>query len=224
MSRLHPVRFVLVVVVAAILGVAPGSVRETSAQVTTEAGLTLGLNLATLHPDAGPDLDLRTAFTGGVVLTVTPTGLPIALQPELLFMQKGMSIEGEDAEVRYGAAYVELPVLLRVDAPSIGPVTPHVLGGGFGGIKVFERQSVGGLGANLPLRRDGTYFERVDAGLVVGLGATLGVGPGRLGLTARYSHGLVDVAQDVTDPVFDSTPFPADAQTRTFTFLVRFGL
>lgn len=219
-----PLRVACVAVCLVVTLVAGAAPRNASAQIETDVGVTLGLNLATIRTDAPSAPNLRTGFMGGLVLQVRPRGVPVHLQPELLFVQKGTALDRGDGEIRFGASYIELPLLLQADAPSIGPVTPHVVGGGFGGVKVAERQSVGGLGGNLPLQTDESYFERFDAGLVGGLGGTLGLGDSRLTFTARYAYGLVDVAQDDTRDLFDELSFPTDARTSTWFFLLRFGL
>lgn len=192
-------------------------------------GVTLGLNQATLHAsDAPVDPSGRVAFSGGVVVRVWERG-PVSLRPELLLSQKGAVLDSDSGPgIQYGAGYIELPVLLNAEAPSLGPVTPYGLAGGFGGAKVFERQQPSGTDVNIAFDTGASFFRRFDAGVVAGIGGHIRVGEQRLNLLVRHSWGLVDVASppnSLDDPLFsDTPPFPSSATTRTWSLLLRLGL
>jgi hypothetical protein len=191
-------------------------------QESPRFGLALGLNLATLDTP-GADANVRALFSGGGVAHLGLVG-PLSVQGELLFDQKGAAVEENGDVIRYGAGYVDLPLLLRVDGPELGAVTLYGLAGGFGGVKVFEQQRAGG-DLSLPLPDPGTsFFTRTNAGLTGGIGGVLSIGGGRgLNLVVRYSHGLVDVARAPDEPPF-SVPFPAEARTRTVSIMLHLGL
>ncbi len=170
------------------------------------------------------DLGVRPSYAIGVVLR-RPLYGPVALQTELLLNQKGAAIQADGGgAIRYGAGYLDLPLLLHVTGPSLPSVTLHAEAGGFGGVKLFEQQRPGGGGLNFPLRTNTTFFNRFDAGGVVGVGATLTVGERRLNVTARHARGVVDVAQDLNEQPLPAAPFPKKAQTRTWSLMVRLGL
>ncbi len=218
-----PLRLSCVLLLALLFAVP----RPTAAQfsdLTVQWGATLGFNLASLQSDE-VDVSTRTAFSGGIVAQVTLPG-PVSVQPELLFTQKGGAVDTREGsgEVRYGANYIELPVAVRLEGPRLQAVRPHLLAGGFGGLKIFERQTAGGGEIRFPIDTETSFFQRTNAGVLVGLGATLSFGEGRLGLEVRYARGLVDVGQDLGTQDFPLAPFPRDARTETWLFLVRFGL
>jgi hypothetical protein len=199
--------------------VAPASA---PAQERPQFGLALGLNLATLEAPAA-EAGFRQLFTGGVVARTGLVGR-LSVQGGLAFAQKGAAVEDGGETIRYGAGYVDLPLQLRVRGPQLGPVRLYGLAGGFGGVKVFERQRAGG-DLSLPLPDTGTsFFRRTIAGVLGGLGGTIAIGGGRgLNLLVRYSHGLVDVARPVDEQPF-SVPFPPEARTRTVSVLLLLGL
>jgi hypothetical protein len=192
-------------------------------QGSPQFGVTLGLNVATL--EAPGNLSSRGMVAGGVVMQMAVAG-PLSVQPQLLFSQKGTIVQGQQgASIRYGAGYVDLPVLLRFQLPTLGPVTPYGLAGGFGGVKMFEQQRAGGdFSLSLP-DRGVTFFRRTNAGVTGGLGGTVTFGRDRrLNLAVRYEHGMVDVARSVEEQPYQAAPFPSTAETRTWAIMLRFGM
>lgn len=211
-------RFVGILLASALL---MGAVPPAQGQETPQVGLALGLNVTTL--EAPGNLGMRQMATGGVVARMGIAG-PVSVESQLLLSQKGATVR-EPSSIRYGAGYVDLPLLLRVDGPSIGPVTLYGMGGGFGGVKVFEQQRAGG-DLSLPLPNTGTsFFRRTNAGITGGIGGTFSIGQGRrLNLAVRYEHGLTDVARSIAEQPYDRAPFPSEARTRTWSIMLRFGV
>jgi hypothetical protein len=166
---------------------------------------------------------------GGVVFRWGLIG-PLSVQPQLLYSQKGATVtgtadDGSEASVRYGAGYVHLPLLLRVDGPSIEGVTPYVVAGGFGSVKVFEQQRAGGEVSFALPDSEISFFRRTNAGPTGGLGGTIPVGDGRrLNVVVRYEHGLVDVARSVPEQPYAPASFPSTGKTRTWAIMLRFGI
>lgn len=191
-------------------------------QPSPDFGFTLGVNIATLK--APGDVGLRQMAAGGVLAQLAVTG-PLSLQSQLLLNQKGAQVGGEDGSIRYGVGYIDVPLLVRVELPSLGPVTPHGLAGGFGGVKIFEQQRAGG-DLSLSLPDTGTsFFRRTNGGIMGGVSGVVRFGNGRrLNLAVRYEHGLVNVARSVTEQPYDSAPFPSTAQTRTWSIMLQFGV
>ena len=185
-------------------------------------GATFGLNLATLRVSTA-DVGVRQLFSGGLVAQMDVGG-PFAVQSQLLFSQKGaVLIDGENA-IRYGASYVDLPLQLRVQGPSLGSVTLHGLVGGFGGLKAFESQRAGRSGLSLSLDTGTSFFRRTNAGLMGGLGGEIPIGTDRrLRLVVQYAQGLTNVARTVEEQPL-SVPFPSEAYTRTVSVMLRLGL
>lgn len=199
------------------------------AQERPEIGFGLGLNVATLDaPDA--DVGVRQLFAAGLVAQMGLAG-PLSVQSQLLFDQKGAVVRGEVEALRYAAAYIDLPVLLRLKGPSLGSVDPYLLAGGFGGVKIFEQQRGGSSGRSLPLETSTSFFKRTNAGLTGGVAGTIRLrGDRRLNVAVRYSQGLTNVSRDIDEHPFTApdgrkiAPFPEEATTRTVSVMVRFGL
>lgn len=191
-------------------------------QSSPDFGFTLGVNVATL--EAPGDVGLRQMAAGGLVAQLPVTD-PLSIQSQLLLNQKGAEVGGEGGSIRYGAGYIDVPLLVRVELPSFGPVTPHGLAGGFGGVKIFEQQRAGGE-LSLSLPDTGTsFFRRTNGGLTGGVSGVISLGDGRrLNLAVRYEHGLVDVARSVPEQPYESVPFPSTAQTRTWSIMLKFGV
>lgn len=200
---------------------APASAQDRSPQF----GFTIGLNLATLEAPTA-DVGTRQLLAGGLVAQMDVVGA-LSVEGQLRLAQKGAVVREDTDAIRYGVTYVDLPLLLRVEGPSLGSVTLYGRAGGFGGVKVFETQRAGSRGLSLPLEdlgTDASVFRRTNAGVRGGLGAKIAIGRGRrLNLAAQYSHGLIDVAQSIDDHPF-SVPFPSEAYTRTVSIMLRFGL
>ena len=205
--------------IGALLMAAP----SVQGQPSPQFGITLGLNATTLE---GPgNLGTRTMATGGIVMQVPISG-PLSVQPQLLLSQKGTLVQSQQGgSIRYGAGYIDLPVLLRFQLPMLGPVTPYGLAGGVGGIKIFEQQRAGG-DFSLPLPNDGaSFFRRTNAGLTGGLGGTFKFGRDRrINLAVRYEHGMVDVARSIDRQPYEQAPFPTTAETRTWSIMLRLGV
>lgn len=214
-------RLVCVGLVAGLALIQPLSVQG---QTSPDFGMTLGLNLATLEGSTG-DLGLRQLFVGGAVAQVKIAG-PVSAQSELLLNQKGALVRAEDRAMRHGIAYVDLPLLLHLEGPSMGRVQPFVTGGAFGSIKLFEQQRPGSSGLSLAIDTGTTFFRRMNAGWTGGLGTAFSMRrERRINLLVRYSHGVVDVARSVDpDAASDVIPLPGDAQTRTWSIMLRTGL
>ena len=191
-------------------------------QDAPQFGLTLGVNRVTMQsPSAG--LGSYFAAVGGVVVRQPVYG-PMSVQSELLLSQKGTEVEGaEGGSINYGAGYLELPLLLHLQGPSVRSVALHGEAGGFGAVKVFERQTPGG-DLNVSFDTGASFFRRLNAGIVAGVGTALPLGAQRLNLTVRRVWGLRNVSQDRTDQPFSEAPFPAQGETRAWTLLLRLGL
>lgn len=194
---------------------------EARGQLTPDVGLTLGLNVTTVETPA--DASLRQMAAGGLVATWDLAG-PFSLESQLLLSQKGAVLEDADDRIRYGAGYLDLPIQIRIDGPSLGGVAPYIAGGGFGGLKIFEQQRAGGE-IRFPLDTDRSFFRRTNAGLSGSLGGSFPIWGGRrLRLSVHYEHGLKNVARAADDQPRADAPFPTTAETRTWSIRVRFGL
>lgn len=210
--------FAVLLLVGLLLG--PSSLIH--AQEGPEFGLTLGVNRVTLQ-SPGAELGSYFAFSGGVVLRQHVYG-PASIQAELFLNQQGARISSEEGgAIDYGAGYLDLPLLLHLQAPRVQSITLYGEAGGFGGLKVFERQTPGGGDINVAFDTGTSFYRRLNAGVIAGVGAMIPIWGSRLNLTLRRGWGVRDVAQDVTDQPFSEAPFPPEGETRTWSLLLRFG-
>lgn len=204
-------------------GLLLGTPLPVQGQEGLQYGFTLGVNRVTMQ---SPGLDLKGyfVFAGGAVLRQPLFG-PVSVQSELLLNQKGVEIDSEEGgAIDYGAGYLELPLLLRGRTPPVQSITVHGEAGGFGAVKLFERQTPGEGDLNIPLRTGVSFYRRINAGVVAGMGATVPLLNQRFHFTVRRTWGLRDVARDVSQQPFPQAAFPAPGETRTWSLLLRFGL
>jgi hypothetical protein len=139
-----------------------------------------------------PGLNPQTGFSGGAFLTMALTDV-FSVQPEIIFTKKGAEFESGAVYYEYHYYYVEFPVLLKLILT--GPKAsfrPNVYAGPFLSLKV---------GAKLETYLDPVQEESkvenlpstrgIDAGYVLGLGADMPLGPGRILLDIRYGRSLL---------------------------------
>jgi outer membrane protein with beta-barrel domain len=181
-----------------------------SAQTIT-AGVIGGADFASqLHPGEAIDrlTGTSTLFTaekpgfeaGGFV--TTPITKHLALQPEVLFVQKGVKLDQTDnvTTVTIKVNYVEVPLLLR-----IGRTTGTESSGGFVlvGPSVGIRSSVSAQtdfgGTSRPLNVDAVY-RQLDLGLVLASGVEIH----RFVIEVRYTVGVSDIVDAKSYPHRDS--------------------
>lgn len=180
-------------------------------------GIVLGANIATLRAAESDDLAYRTAASGGLFTELGVAG-PLTVRGELLFSQKGTKIRTEQGELTLKANYLELPVLLVGQLPFARTYHPHVVAGPALALKLYERQGAPGFSVST----EETAFERTDAGVMVGAGASLG-GPQALQLEVRYTLGLRDVTRSVTAAPL-SEMLPQDGTNGVWAIVARIGL
>ncbi|MCU0353830.1 MAG: PorT family protein [Cytophagales bacterium] len=134
----------------------------------------------------------------------------LSIQPELLFVQKGWRETSSSAEIRLGLNYLEIPVLAKYrfgeadELHFFGYAGPY-FGFGLGGRYRF---SGGGSSESATVRfgdepdnysGNDLYLggsdevSRMDAGLNIGAGVGLPLGPGVATFEARYGLGLVNL-------------------------------
>lgn len=140
----------------------------------------------------------RTGTMFGATLTL-PVGDKVALQPELLFINKGGAIEdgGRTDDIRLD--YLDIPLLLRFDRSPQAAVNPHLMLGPSIGFNVGCNVSSSGGGIpdlSSDCTRDNFKPKTLDWGAVLGAGMDLSLGG--LGVTggARYGVGLADISDD----------------------------
>jgi hypothetical protein len=194
-----------------ITGLAAGTAQAQTTEV--ERGFRIGMSAANTSGDdpalalnVAYDIDStrqnRSGFCGGLFMTyhLQPT---LAIQPELLYSQKGFILQASDGNAEIFLNYVEIPVLLKYLIPSKGSVKPAVFAGPFVAFKAGTSASVNVDEEDNP--GDAAEVEDVlqtvaddvisgtDFGLV--LGGSLNIN--QFVVDARYTVGLANMLPDV---------------------------
>lgn len=175
-------------------------------------GVKAGLNVSNFYgfdeadlegQDRSPSLGLMAGVTAQL-----PVSSSFAVQPEVLFSQKGFELSSqadaqEEINISYNVDYIEVPLLARFALP-VGPFADAgVLIGPAVAFKVNEDFDVEIDGEELTGTdledfldlNDEDVFESFDAGAVVG--AEYGSGP--FAVEARYTYGLLNINRNVED-------------------------
>ena len=174
-----------------------------------KGGIKVGVSIAKLHGDdvaelqdlLGEDLKSRIGFSAGGFITFNINKF-FAIQPEVLYTQKGLKIEGdflgETVTILMKLDYLEIPVLVKIIFPSPGGVKPCVFAGPVLALKLSSKLKVEALGESEEVDIEdvrGTGF-----GLIIGAGVDFGLGAsgmGKMTLDVRYSLGLSTVDEVV---------------------------
>ncbi|GAB2789946.1 porin family protein [Hymenobacter latericoloratus] len=165
---------------------ATGLARAQSVQVGIKAGPTL----ATITGDDANDANkYKAGLNAGVALQfgLAPKNF-IALQPEILYSMKGARTENGAVESKSTLHYIDVPVLLRINADGpffeLGPQVGFLVG-----VKNELKSGAGSVSGT-----DKSLYNTVDIGGVAGVGYQFGSGPS-LGL--RYNMGFTPIYKDV---------------------------
>ncbi len=164
---------------------------DLQAQNRVRTGVKGGLTASTLQFN-GADFNSRKERIGfhAGVFTQIPLGSAFAIQPELLYVNKGASANyrllGQDNRAAFNLNYVDLPVLATLklgDAVEIqaGPYASYLLSSGL--------SNTGGLGTSV-LNLNADQFNRLDYGLAGGLNIYFG----QVLVGVRYTQGLQQIA------------------------------
>lgn len=193
-------------VLGVILVLGCGAVFATNGWAQNVAvGVKAGLNISDVSvddpADPGFDLDSKTGFAGGGFLQIG-IGEIFAVQPELLFSQKGAKDpESDPAGVKIRVDYIEVPVLLmaRIPVGDNGTVRPNLY---VAPVVSFETKcDVKGEEAGVelavdcdsPALGDPIKTKTTDFGLMFGAGLEIGSGRFVFLVDGRYNLGLTNL-------------------------------
>jgi hypothetical protein len=171
-----------------------GSGADANAQDVT-GGVKGGVNFATLNfdPDPEVDFDSRTGIVVGGFVTF-PVGAHFAVQPEVLYSQKGAQSTFLGADVKIKIDYVETPILLKYSTSGSGGTSFYVFGGPSLGFKVAAEStaSFSGETEEDDISED---IKSFDVGVVFGAGVQLG----RFSVDGRYTLGFTNISEEDVD-------------------------
>lgn len=153
------------------------------AQSPIKAGITGGLNIANMNDTDADDLENRFGFRGGVFAKFKIPATPMAIQPELVYTQKGFDVDNGTAKLDY----IEIPVLAKFGFITPGPVNPEVF---FGPYMAFNMNAEA-AGDNITINVEDAV-NKTEFGVTVGAGVDIG----RFNVGGRYSAGLTNVFDD----------------------------
>jgi hypothetical protein len=165
-------------------------------------GVFTGANSSTLSGAGNDSPDRLWGFLGGAYIGV-PLSTHVLLRPEVVYSQKGAG--GSNAGVvgsgegRVNVGYIEVPVLLQLEARSSSDLRPHLFAGPAVGINTSCTLTASGntFSTSAECSELGVDVERLDISGVIGGGVAIPVAGLRLTLGARYTHGFRNGLQDI---------------------------
>lgn len=136
--------------------------------------------------DMSATSDPKIGFEAGIFGDF-PINEILSIQPEVVFVQKGG--ENEDSNDFSGTPsvtlnYVDVPLLLKINAPLDGNIKPYIFGGPYAGYLVEASSNMEGNNVDLT-----EYLAEFHYGVKMGLGVNIGP----VVIDARYDLGLADL-------------------------------
>jgi len=163
-------------------------------------GLKGGINLSSASGDWAQGAESRSGIAGGgfITLGLLPS---FAIQPEILYSQKGYKLSGDAAGVpwvgEYRINYVEVPVLAKFSFGVL--VKPYIVAGPYYATKISGswKETVGDTTTTGTM----DYVKNSDLGFVLGAGIST---PVKLSLDVRYSNSLSTIfVEDIDGTTHD---------------------
>lgn len=148
-----------------------------------------GYQLTSEFGDVSATSDRKIGVEAGI-FGEFPINRLLSVQPEIVLVQKG----GEENSQLSGASsltlnYLDVPLLLKINAPVEGSLQPFVFGGPYAGYLIEATSSADGDGENEDLT---DLLNEIHYGLKVGVG--LNIGP--MLLEVRYDMGLANLYKE----------------------------
>lgn len=194
-------RAVLLIVFALLFSL-PASGQDAAPSWTV--GARAGLTSMTIGSDLDGTVDCRVGLSAGAFSTVELPG-PFALQPELLYVQKGAVLNTPrvlrdgtlvGVERSIDTSYLELVPLGKIRVPGVPLVTPTIGVGPTVGVRLSSALDVRVIDqfgreqqVDIPPELDA---QSTEVGLLVSVGTSAEVGDVTASVTGRYRLGLTD--------------------------------
>jgi hypothetical protein len=202
-------RFVRIALPLALLMAAP-----LSAQTTI--GIKGGINVADVSTnveDISGLVESKTGFVGGGFVTFG-LGTIFAVQPELLYSQKGFKAEENGATAQLNTNYIEIPVLLKAQL-KLAMLRPAVYAGPVVSFETGCDLDVIGITFDCDADEGFSSRKTTDWGAVFGANLDFFLGPVTLLVDGRYQLGLTNLADDPEGT--------EEVKTRTWQFMAGIG-
>jgi hypothetical protein len=194
--------------IALLLAFAPAVTAQTAAGANrrVRVGVIGGLSVASVAAENTTGLSHRLGFVPGGQ-AIIPLARSLAVQPEFLFIPKGVRSSFGDRDVSYKTDYLELPVLLRAQFRAVKGLAPFAYGGP--AIAYLTRCQFtitdGGVRTEQTCREydQGRGFEtverrKIDYAAVAGGGLGFSVAGQRVTVGARYEWSLRTISPQLT--------------------------
>ena len=183
-----------------IIRLAVGVLLMMSITLAMDLGVRGGLSFSTLHGDDVAECGWRQGMCVGVSTEYSILGL-VAIQPELLYIQKGAKCDvdpftGTDIGETYTVKldYLQLPVLAAMSVPLPSLVKPRIFAGPY---VAYNLKAQGSYANASPTDLD--FIKAFDYGAVVGIGTDLDFLIAKVMLDGRYTFGLASIHEDGDD-------------------------
>jgi Outer membrane protein beta-barrel domain len=193
-------RFFLFLAVILTVGLSAASAQE------REFGVKAGpsFSAVSFDPDQGGegDYDRRVGADGGGFAVLPMTGR-LALQLEAMFTSKGAKLYDPEEDLTGSVLlqYFDVPALVRVSGPTVGPGSIHVFAGPSAGVRLSAKRQISRFAGGITTGEKtdmSDEIERFEVGFVIGAGLNIGR---RIVIDGRYLRGLTSVDTDTSDGV-----------------------
>ncbi|MDD8019578.1 MAG: porin family protein [Acidobacteriota bacterium] len=171
-------------------------------------GVKGGVSLASFGHEgpalSGFSFNSRTRLNGGIYFSFE-LFKGLALQPEILYVQKGFHFKSTESEEAfdYSYDYLEIPVLLKhYFGASDAKISPYVFAGPYFGLNTLARYENTSDETKYGL---GSSTEDFEYGISAGAGIMLKAGPGEIQIDGRYDAGLNKLAKKAGEPGYGRT-------------------
>lgn len=155
-------------------------------------GIKGGLSISNLYAQNVSDKNTILGFNGGVFFKMPITDF-IAIQPELLYAQKGAQLKYNTIVTGSGnfrLNYFEIPVLAVINLTRNFNIHGGVYGAYLASVNIENIAGDGSYDFNKELNRDN--FETIDYGLTAGIGFDFS----KASIGLSYDYGLKTVGKD----------------------------
>jgi hypothetical protein len=220
MKRILPIALTLVLALAVI-----ASAAEPGKKMPMTFGVKAGICLATTSGDSlkslmeGISQKSRFGIVGGLSFGFAPSK-SFAIQPELLYVQKGTKFEAGmgDGKTTFKVDYLEIPVLIKF-TPELkdSKISPALFAGPFVGLRMSGKAKSDGYGdASLDGEKDiKDSLKSTDFGITFGAGVGYKLTKGEVTFDIRYDLGFTKI---IKAEAFDASSF--DTKSTAIMFMV----
>lgn len=166
---------------------------QTNSSNEAQFGVKGGVNFSNIYNEEVDDNNMLTSFNAGVYAAF-PLNDFIAIQPEILYSQKGSQLTYDNVlatgEAKFKLNYIEVPVLAKFNLTKnlnihAGPYIAYL-------VDAQVKNETDGGTFNFEDNFDNDDFNKFDAGVSAGIGFDFDF----VGIGARYNLGLTKIGKE----------------------------